>query len=55
MQLRVVQDDEAGVAEQVGPHVVVARGVPQLKDGQVVGMTALLPDEIVRVGGFGEA
>ena len=55
MQLRVVQDDEAGVVEEVGPHVVVARGVSQLKDRQVVGLPALLPDEIVRVEDLGFA
>ena len=49
METRVVQDDESGIADQVGPHVVVARGVAQLVDDEVVRRTLLLPDEVVRV------
>ena len=52
VHLRVVQDDQPRVVEQVAPHVVVAGGVAELVDDQVVGGAPMPPDE---VGGAGSA
>ena len=38
VQLRVVQHDQAGIAGEVGPHVVVAAGVAELVDDQIEGL-----------------
>ena len=48
MQLRVVQNDQAGEMEEVGPHVVVTGGVSELEDSEIVRLPAMLPDEIMR-------
>ena len=49
VQARVVQHDEARVARQIRPHVVVAGGVPELVHDEIVRHALLLPDEVVRV------
>ena len=41
VQLRVVQHDQAGVAGEVGPHVVVAAGVAELVDDQIERLRAM--------------
>ena len=51
VQVRVVEDDEPRILEQVGPHEVVAAGVPELVDDQIVGSLLVQPDEVV--GGAG--
>ena len=48
MQLAVVEHDEARIAHQVGPHELVAGGVPQLIDHQIVGPRELPRHEVVR-------
>jgi hypothetical protein len=50
MKLRVVQNDEPRITEEIRPHVVVTLSVPQLKQGEVVGLTSLLPHEVMGVG-----
>ena len=49
VQLRIVDDDEPGVAGEVGPDVVVMGVVAELVDDKIVGIAPLFPDEIVRV------
>ena len=48
VQLRVVQDDQARVAGEVGPHVVVAAGVAELVDHQIEGPSLMQRREVVR-------
>ena len=48
VQLAVVEDDEAGIAHQVGPHELVAGGVPELIDDQIVGLRQVPRHEVVR-------
>ena len=48
VQPGVVQDDETRIAREVGPHVVVAGGVAQVVDDEVVGRASCPPDEVVR-------
>ena len=47
MHLAVVQDDESRVTGEVGPHEVVARGVAELIDDEVVARAVVLPGEVV--------
>ncbi len=49
VQLAVVQNDEAREADQIRPHVVVARRVAELIDDEIVRARAVLPDEVVGV------
>ena len=41
MQMRVVQDDEAGIAERVGPLIIVVRRIAELVDDQIIGALAV--------------
>ncbi len=49
VQLAIVQNDEARIADQIRPHVVVARRVAELIDDEIVRARAIFPDEVVRV------
>ena len=46
VDLRVVQHDQSRVPKQVAPHVVVAAGVAELIDREVVRTAARHPDEV---------
>jgi hypothetical protein len=48
MQMRVVENDETGVPEGVCPLVIVMRRISELIDVQLVRLTRMAPDEIVR-------
>ena len=47
VQVRVVQDRQAGIPEEVGPLIVVVRRVAYLIDREVVGLLLVAPDEVV--------
>jgi hypothetical protein len=47
MELRVMKHDEAGVAGDVGPGMVVSRRIAKLVDDEVVRATVMPPDEVV--------
>ena len=47
VQLRVVQHDQAGIAGEVGPHVVVAAGVAELVHHQIERLRAMDRREVV--------
>ena len=47
VELAVMEDDQAGIADQIGPHVVVTGRVAELIDDEIVGTLAVLPDEVV--------
>ena len=47
VQLRIVKHDQARVAKDVGPHVIVAPRVADLKHDEVVSAAVGGPDEIV--------
>ena len=49
VQLWIVDDNEPGVAGEVGPDVVVMGVVAELVDDQIVRIAPSLPDEVVRV------
>ena len=44
-----MEHDQPRVSGQVRPHVVVADGVAELIDDEIVGLSKMLPHEIVRV------
>ena len=46
VQLPVVQDGETGIPDEIGPHVVVAGGVAELIDDEIVWPFAFAPGEI---------
>ena len=48
MQAGVVQDDEAGIPQRVGPLVIVMGRVAELIDGEIERPLLLDPDEVVR-------
>jgi hypothetical protein len=48
VQLAVVENDQTWKARRVRPRVVVTGGVAELIDDQIVGMLAVLPEEVVR-------
>jgi hypothetical protein len=47
VQLAVVENDESRIPGQIGPHVVVARRIPELVDDKVIAVATMLPDEIM--------
>jgi hypothetical protein len=47
VHLGVVQDDKAGVAEEVSPDEVVGRRVAELIDDEIVRMAPMRRDELV--------
>ena len=49
--MRIVENDEARILEEVGPHEIVAPGVPELVHDEVVRRLLVQPDEVV--GGAG--
>ena len=49
MELTIVQDDEARIADQIGPDVVVIGRIAKLIDDKLVRLAEMLPDEIVCV------
>ena len=48
VELTVVENDEAGIADEIRPHVVVTRRVSHLIDDEVVPPAAILPEKVVR-------
>ena len=50
VELRVVQDEQPGMAQQIRPHVVMVARVPHLIDDEIVGSAEVPRDEIVRPG-----
>ena len=47
VQVRVVEDRQAGIPEEVGPLVVVVRGVADLVDGEVVRLLLVAPHKLM--------
>jgi hypothetical protein len=47
VQMRLVQHDQPGITERVGPFVVVMRRVAELVDGEVVRLLLVTPHEVV--------
>jgi hypothetical protein len=47
MKPDVVQDRHAGKSEEIRPEVVVARGIADLIDGQVVWRLPVTPQELM--------
>jgi hypothetical protein len=45
----IVQHDEARIAHQIGPQVVVTRRIAELVDDKIVRGALLAPEEVVRV------
>ena len=45
MELTIVEHDEAGIADEIRPHVVVKGRVAHLVDDQIVRLAAMVPDE----------
>ena len=50
VEVCIVQHDEAGDVQRVGPLIIVMRGIAELVDRQVIGGEAPLPDEVVGRG-----
>jgi hypothetical protein len=49
MQLPVVKHHQAGMSHEIRPHVVVTWRVTHVEHGEIVRLTAVLPDEVMRI------